>query len=358
MPQKHEVKNWGEYNGFLKQRGNLFLYFDDDFSGERWKYRGERKPGGRIKYDDGIIKACYGVKFLFKLPLRQTQGLCESLLKKVWPDMEVPNYTTMSRRLAKMEIEVKDYRRDKGDKENLDIVIDSTGISIYNNTGSHGSKASDVRKHRGFDQYRKVSLCMDLKSGRIIRARYDEPRVSDDAAGVRILRDLKERPRSLRADGAYDSKRIYEECYRLGTETIIPPCIHAVTQEERILGLWRYRLSNRKAGTSKRREGNIREGTDEEAGLSKSYRKEISRRDEAIRFIRSYEDMSEGRRSWKLKTLYNKRSRIESAMHRFKKIFGFFWQNKSEINRRNELNIKVNLMNKMTAIGMPISMAV
>ncbi|WP_374698227.1 hypothetical protein [Wolbachia endosymbiont (group B) of Limnophora tigrina] len=50
---------------------------------------------------------------------------------------------------------------------------------------------------------------------------------------------------------------------------------------------------------------------------------------------------------------YGLRSHVETFFFRFKRIFGFSFKNKSEINREKELLIKCYLMNKFTAIGMP-----
>ena len=62
-----------------------------------------------------------------------------------------------------------------------------------------------------------------------------------------------------------------------------------------------------------------------------------------------------GRKEWKKKSGYHKRSLIEAHMRRFKKILGERLSNRKFINQFTEVRIKSLILNKMTILGMPDS---
>jgi hypothetical protein len=70
-----------------------------------------------------------------------------------------------------------------------------------------------------------------------------------------------------------------------------------------------------------------------------------------IKEIRQYETFEEGLNAWKMNSGYHKRSNIEAFMSRFKKICGFYLQQKTEKGRINEIITKVNILNLMASFG-------
>lgn len=70
MPQKHRVRNWNAYNKALKLRGDLFLYFDENFLKNEWSFAGKRKSGGKIQYSDAVIEMMLSIKNVLRMPLR------------------------------------------------------------------------------------------------------------------------------------------------------------------------------------------------------------------------------------------------------------------------------------------------
>ena len=65
-----------------------------------------------------------GLKVLFGMPLRQTTGFVQSLLRLVGLDWSVPDFSTLCRRQKMLNVSLP-YRGSAGP---LDILIDSTGI--------------------------------------------------------------------------------------------------------------------------------------------------------------------------------------------------------------------------------------
>jgi len=74
--------------------------------------------------------------------------------------------------------------------------------------------------------------------------------------------------------------------------------------------------------------------------------------------IGEYEDYEEGRKRWKENSNYHRRSLSETAMFRFKKIFGSELYSRKIETQEVEAQIKISVLNRMTALGMPISISI
>jgi hypothetical protein len=56
------------------------------------------KRGRQRSFSDAAIQTCLTMKVLFGMPLRQTTGFVQSLLRLVGLDWAVPDYSTLWRR--------------------------------------------------------------------------------------------------------------------------------------------------------------------------------------------------------------------------------------------------------------------
>lgn len=77
--QKQRVTNWSEYNEGLRQRGDLTVWISKDALG-LWSAPPRTTRDGQRKYSDLAVEICLTLGVVFKQPLRQTQGFC----RKVW----------------------------------------------------------------------------------------------------------------------------------------------------------------------------------------------------------------------------------------------------------------------------------
>jgi hypothetical protein len=77
--QKQRVTNWSEYNEGLRQRGDLTVWISKDALG-LWSAPPRTTRVGQRKYSDLAVEICLTLGVVFKQPLRQTQGFC----RKVW----------------------------------------------------------------------------------------------------------------------------------------------------------------------------------------------------------------------------------------------------------------------------------
>ena len=94
-PPKYRTSNWREYNAALQARGSLLIWLDQDMA---WFAEPTGKRGRSPTFSDAVIQFCLSIKCLFGLPLRQSIGMVESLLKLAGLDWPVPDFSTISRR--------------------------------------------------------------------------------------------------------------------------------------------------------------------------------------------------------------------------------------------------------------------
>ncbi|MDX8430593.1 MAG: hypothetical protein SNF33_03975 [Candidatus Algichlamydia australiensis] len=76
-------------------------------------------------------------------------------------------------------------------------------------------------------------------------------------------------------------------------------------------------------------------------------------RNEALEAIKGLGGDEEGRKIWKKLIGYHRRSMAETAMYRFKTIFGDKLKTRKLKNQRAEAYAKSVAMNKISSLGMP-----
>jgi len=320
MPQKHRVRNWNAYNTALRRRGDLFIYFNESLVQNGWYYDGKKKPGGNRIYSDNAIAMILTIRYLLKLPLRQTQGLIESLARKMDLDLSIPDYSTLSRRAKSLSIKIRQYGKIDPNKP-LHLVADSTGLSIYSATYLHTHRHSADRLKKA-ESWKKLHIASDLASHQIYNGCLTDSTVQD-AIPVEFLTNLPgKKIASIRADKAYDKRHCYRRAHALAAQAIIPPMKNAIVQ----------RCSQK----------------------SKSYEEALAARDEAINFIRGHPTYDEGVQAWKKRTGYHKRSHIEAVNQRYKSAFGHTLSSKDAEARDVEITIKLNILNLQASLGVAV----
>ena len=101
---KYRVSNWKSYNKSLVKRGDLTLWFDEE-SIKKWHQCSKTHKRGHPKtYGDAAILCLLTIKSIFRLPLRQTQGMGMSIAKILRLNIEIPDYSTLSRRQKTLRI--------------------------------------------------------------------------------------------------------------------------------------------------------------------------------------------------------------------------------------------------------------
>src|SRR5215204_1119968 len=205
--QKHKVANSAEYDAALRQRGSLTVWFTDEAIAA-WRAEPRTTRGGQPWYSPLAILTALTLKAVFRLALRQTEGLIGSIIGLLGLDLSVPDHTTLSRRAETLEgpRPRSGSRTDAGrDPEPLHLLVDSTGLKLC------GPGEWLVEKHgtKTRRSWRKLHLGRDADTGQIVAATLT-PNDVDDGSQVGPLLDQVDGQIALfTGDGAYDQDGVY-----------------------------------------------------------------------------------------------------------------------------------------------------
>lgn len=300
---KYRVRNWAKYNDSLKQRGKITLWIDQDVI-RAWRPdpNAPKKRGGQPAYTDGAIECLLTVKAVYHLAYRQTEGFAGSLSELLGVKLPIPDYTTLNRRAKTLKVQLP-----TSEKGSIHLVLDSTGLKVY------GEGEWKVRKH-GYSKrrsWRKLHLAVDEASGEIEAEVLTAAGVDDAEETTELLGQTQTKIKQLSADGAYDKDKVYQAARDKEVEKVtIPPRRDAV--------LWTETAPHPR-NTNLRRVWEV------------------------------------GRKAWKEESGYHRRSLAETAMFRFKTIFGERLAAREEQRQQTEARLKCAALNRMTRLGMPES---
>lgn len=319
MPIKMKVCNAADYNDSLKKRGRIFHLFDE--ATRVWLDKSVlKKDKCKNIYSNQLIEILATLRYLFKYPYRQLEGVLEDYINMMRLDLPVPDFSTLCRRMAKMRLKIHDHRNEAQQNKTgkIRVLIDSTGINIYHTTGSHSKENSTTRQFHGRQQVRKMHIVLDVETRNVLAMEMTSGIAHDSTPVPKLLHAIKQDIAEVYADAAYDLKPVRQACHERHAKQIIPPRCDAALKSAKKNepdGLW-------------------------------------DERNEAINLIKSYEIYEEGRSAWKKSMDYGKRALVETCMGRFKMIFGYHFMSKNDKARKNELMVKVNILNGFNKLGM------
>lgn len=304
------MRNWKEYNESLVNRGKVIFHITEEAI-EKWEET-ERtgKRGAPKQFSDAAIETALSLQQVFRLPLRQTEGLLAIILEKLGASVAVPHYSTVSIRAKTFPIVIR--IRPIGN-EPIHVVVDGTGAKVY------GEGEWKVCKH-GWGKHRtwkKLHIGVNEKTGDILFGEVTGNDTTDGEALPGLLDQLPSETNisQLSADGAYDKRKCYDALRARGVPRIaIPPQKNAK--------IWEH---GNRSGEPHPRDANLRR----------------------IRKI--------GRKKWKEEVGYHRRSLSETAMFRLKTVFGDRVSARTDDRQRTQLLLRCRILNRMTAIGMPES---
>src|SRR5215211_3517170 len=130
--QKHKVASSAEYDASLRQRGSLTVWFTDEAIAA-WKAEPRTTRGGQPWYSPLAILTALTLRAVFRLGLRQTEGLIGSIIRLLGLDLAVPDHTTLSRRAVTLEVpRPRSSSRTEAGKgaEPVHLLVDSTGLKL------------------------------------------------------------------------------------------------------------------------------------------------------------------------------------------------------------------------------------
>ncbi len=307
--QKHKVINWREYDASLRQRGSLTVWFTDEAI-EAWRAALRTTPGGQPWYSPLAILTALTLRAVFRLALRQTEGLIGSVIGLFGLDLAVPDHTTLCRRAETVEVPRPQARRNG---EPLHLLVDSTGLKLC------GAGEWLVEKHgtKTRRSWRKLHIGLDADTGQIVAVTLTTKDVDDGAEVGPLLDQVAATVASFTADGAYDQEGVAAAVAKHHPEAaiIVPPRSTAVPSET--------------AETTP------------------------TQRDRHLQSIAEH-----GRAAWQKASSYMKRARAEAAIGRFKQVIGDGLRSRTDRRRATEVDVAVHALNRMLGLGRPISVRI
>lgn len=202
---------WSVYNQSLVRRGEILLGFDviNNWDNEL-KEMNKDKVGEPFHYPNTFLLLLGYAKVYFHLPYRQTEGIAQGHAKGKVPS--IPHYTTINRRINKLDIKIKDTDNKNKDFEDEYIVIaaDSTGIKVTNR-GQWMREKWDVRK-KG---YLKIHIAVNIKTKKILSMKVTDEHVHDSKALPELVENIIKTNKKITigklfADGAYEGNEVLD----------------------------------------------------------------------------------------------------------------------------------------------------
>lgn len=197
--RRHRVINWSEYDAALRQRGSLTVWFTEG-AVAAWAAEPRTTRGGRPSYSDVAITTARTPRALFRLALRQTEGLIGSILRLLGLDPAIPDHSTTSRRAEAVEMP-----RPRAGKEPVLLLVDSTGLRLC----GPGEWLAEKRGGRRRRSWRKSHIGVDADTGRIVAAAPTDNDADDGSRVGPLLDQIGGSVASFTADGAYDRDDVY-----------------------------------------------------------------------------------------------------------------------------------------------------
>ncbi len=97
------MTNWAAYDAALRQRGSLTVWFSAEAIAA-WRAEPRTTRGGQRHYSALAILTALTLKAVFRLALRQTEGLIGSIIHLLGLALAAPDHTTLSRRTETLEV--------------------------------------------------------------------------------------------------------------------------------------------------------------------------------------------------------------------------------------------------------------
>jgi hypothetical protein len=301
--------NWREYDASLRQRGSLTVWFSDAAI-EGWRAAPRTTRGGQPWYSPLAILTALTLRAVFRLALRQTEGLIGSVLHLLGLDLAAPDHTTLCRRSETLKVP---RPRPRSDGEPMHLLVDSTGLKLC------GAGEWLLEKHgtKTRRSWRKLHIGMDAETGQIVAAALATNDVDDGSQVGPLLDQVAAPVVSFTADGAYDQEGVAAAVAERHPEAavIVPPRSTAVPSET--------------AATAP------------------------TQRDRHLQCITEH-----GRAAWQKASGYTTRARVEATMGRFKQVIGDGLRCRTDPRRATEVEVAVHALNRMLELGRPESVRI
>jgi hypothetical protein len=234
---------------------------------------------------------------VFRLALRQTEGLLGSVIRLLGLDLAIPDHSTRG--------ETLEVARPQSNAEPVHLLVDSTELKLC------GADEWLVEKHG--TSRRRSWRKRHIGVGADTRIDAAELTTNDVVDGLRVgllLDQVTEPLASFTGDGAYDQEGVYVSVTERHREAVVvvPP----------------------------------------RSTASETAETEPTQRNCHLQLI-----AQKGRMGWQKTSGYNKRARVEAAIGRYKRVIGDGLRSRSPRSQRTEITVAVRALNRMLEFGRP-----
>jgi len=311
------LRNWREYDANLRQRGSLTIWVTDEAIAA-WQAEPRTTRGGQPTYSALAILTALTLRAVFRLALRQTEGLIGSVMRLLGLDLAVPDHSTLSRRAETLEVP---RPRSSASGEPVHPVGGQHGLKLCGaGEWLHEKHGTKVRR-----SWRKLHLGMDAGTGQIVASLLSTKDVDDGSQIGPLLDQVEGRLASFTGDGAYDQEGVtasVAERYPAAA-IIVPPRANALPSE--------------------------------------TAETEPTQRDRHLQHVepRGSPDIAEhGRMAWQKASSYTRRAKAETGMSRFKQVIGDSMRSHTDERQTTEVGVAVHVLNRMLELGRPNSVRI
>lgn len=291
----HAKRNWSQYNQSLVNRGSINLWIDHDVFADWMEDRTNLRKRGRPRFSKELIKVGLVLKSVYRLTYRSLQGFLSSIFKRA-----SPNYSLFCKRAAEVAKELPKL----SNRRPTELIIDSSGLKVC------GEGEWKVKVH-GQDQRRrwvKMHIAIDAATQEIIATEITDSSVGDSTMLPVLVESSPKSVRSVLADGAYEGTSCRHFLHHRGLEAKIPPRINGLIKENPVL----------------------------------------AERNDAITIIQNLGGGLEAKKLWKKLVGYHRRSLVETAFSRIKRLFGDRLLCRKFTNQVAEALVRCHVLNRMT----------
>ena len=220
--QRHRATNSASYDATLRQRGSLTVWFTEEAIAA-WKAEPRTTRGGQARYSGLAIATALTLRAVFRLALRQTEGLIGSIIALLGLDLAVPDHTTLSRRAETLHVPRSCFQ---GRSKPMHLLVDSTGLKLCG-AGEWLLEKHGTRTRRA---WRTLHIGTDADIGEIVAATLTGSDACDASQVGHLLDQVPGPVASFTADGAYDWDGVYDEVAARHPEAavVVPPRSNAV----------------------------------------------------------------------------------------------------------------------------------
>ena len=306
---RYRVTNWRAYDASLRQRGSLTVWFTEEAIAA-WRAEPRTTRGGQPWYSPLAILTALTLRTVFRLALRQTEGLIGSILHLLGLDLAVPDHSTLSRRAETLEVP---RPRSSPGSGPVHLLVDSTGLKL----GGPGEWLTEKHGTKRRRSWRKLHLGVDADTGEITAAELTTNDVDDGSQVGPLLDQVERAMASLIGDGAYDRDDVYGAVTKRqpNAAVVVPP-----------------------------RQGAVPSTSAETAP---------TQRGRHLQLITEH-----GRMAWQKTSGYNARAKAEAAVSRYKRVIGDALRSRTDDRQASEVAIAVRVLNRMLELGRPKSVRI